>query len=346
MKVNRKELVDILSALRPGLEKKEIVQQTCHFIFFKDEIAVYNGSVCISFPFESETEFSVKGEEFFRLINGIPDEEIDLIIKNKTIQVLSENTSSKMALLSEELNILPEKIKLLEEKMSKWKVLPTNFLEALSLCYFSASPDLTKGVKACVCLLGDKCYATDTYRASLYEMNSVVEDDFNIPARTVMELIKFPVIEYCLSNNWLCFRTEEGLIFSCSHIEGQLPIDKIDKLLEELETLSVTEIPQELKQTITEVMMLASDDSHIGKNILISLGENKLLVKAQNELGYVEKNIEVDYENDPLAFATNSNFILQILEKSNEMYVGEKSLFFAIPNFKHVMMKSKKVEVK
>lgn len=341
MNVNRKELVNILSALRPGLNKKELIQQSSHFIFFKDKIAVYNDKICITHPYKSELEFSVKGEEFYQLLNGISDDELEFSIKEQKIKIKSESTKSTMALLAEDQKTVSSKIKLLEENMGKWHPLPNNFTEALALCYFSASPDLTMGVKACICIIKDMCYATDGYRACSYKMDIPIKYNFNIPAKSALELTKFPVTEYCFSGDkWLCFKTEEGVIFSCSIIEGEFPVDKCENIFSEVKNLFVVELPPEVKQLINEVLILASDDSHTGKSISITLEENMLYVKAENELGFVEKNTEIDYEEESISIFTNSNFFLQILERSCEMYIGKNTLFFAIPNFLHVMMKS------
>ena len=54
MKIDRKELRNILAAIKPGLGKKEFVNQTCHFMFFPDKIATFNERICIMHPFKKE----------------------------------------------------------------------------------------------------------------------------------------------------------------------------------------------------------------------------------------------------------------------------------------------------
>lgn len=340
MIVNRNELVPILSALRPGLNKKEFVQQSCHFLFFEDKIAVYNDKISITHPYQSESTFSVKGEEFYKILEGINDDDVDISIKNQKLKIKAKTTSSEMTLLTDDQNTIAKKINALEENMGGWKKLPDNFIEALTLCSFSASPDLTTGIKSCVCFVGDVAHASDGYRASRFFLNKKMPFDFNIPAKTAFELIKFPITECCISNKWLCFKTEEGVIFSCSSIEGEFPIEKANTLFSEMEKLEVIELPSELEKTIKEVLILASDDSSAGKKIDITLDENMLYVKAENELGYVKKTIEIDYEYEPVRIIVNSNFFIQILDKALEMYIGKQALFFATPNFNHVMTKT------
>ena len=340
MKIDRKELCDILGMLRPGLHKKENVQQSCHFIFLNNKIAVYNDKISITHPFECEEQFSVKGEEFFRLINGITDKEIDVTLKNSKIKIKSKNTSANMATLSEDQNVISEKINTLEKGMKKWKPLPPDFCEAISLCGFSASSDLSTGIRSCVCIVGDKCYSVDGFRGSSYTFKEEIEDILNIPIIAAIELMKFPVTKYCFSNNWICFKTEDDVVFSCASIDGDFPVDKLETVFNEIENLSVVELPSELKQTVEEVLMLASDDeTRAGKLVSIILEEGTLTVTANNDLGSVKKVIDVDFEEEPITMMINSTFLSQILNKSVEMYVGEKWLFFAMPDFRHTMAK-------
>jgi DNA polymerase III sliding clamp (beta) subunit (PCNA family) len=336
MEINKKELQNILSLLRPGLNKKELAEQSSHFIFFKDKIAVFNDKFCITHPFESEDVFSIKGEEFYRLISGISEDEITLTVVDTKIKIKSKSTSSTMSLLEEDRQSISEKIEMLEKRMGKWKPLPSDFITALSLCGFTTSTDLTQGVRACVCFNDNLCCSSDGYRVSKYEISQSLPE-INIPYKSAAELSKFPVIEYCFSDKWACFRTEENVIFSCSLITGDFPFEKAVSFFDELANLSVIELPVDLKQTIDETLMLAVDDSSFaGKVVFLHFENNQLSVLASNDLGNVSKTIECDYEEEPIDLEINSNFLSQILNKSTEMYIGTK-IFFVTPDFQYLM---------
>jgi DNA polymerase III sliding clamp (beta) subunit (PCNA family) len=341
MRIDTRELRNILSLLRPALNKRELAQQTSHFIFFKDKIAVFDTKICITHPFESDYVFSIKGEEFHRLINGISEDELTLTIDDKKTkaEIRTDSTSSTMKLLDEDQDKYSEKIKSLEKKMGKWKKLPKDFIEALSLCSFTTSTDLTEGVRTCICFKDDYAYSCDGHRVSRYKLSEPAEDDINVPIRAAIELIKFPVTEYCFSGEWLCFRTDEDVTFSCLAINGDFPFEKISKPFKELEELSTIELPEELKQTIDETLMLASEDTAFaGKIITLHLENNEILVTASNDLGNVSKRVSFDYEETPIDIKINSSFLYQILNKSTEMYIGEM-IFFVTPNFQHFMVK-------
>ena len=97
MKVKKSELVDALSKVKPGLAKKEIVEQATHFIFSQGEIITFNDQISIMHPFDCDFDFSVKGEEFFKIVSGITEEEIDLSLKDNTLHIKSKTINIRMA---------------------------------------------------------------------------------------------------------------------------------------------------------------------------------------------------------------------------------------------------------
>lgn len=338
MKVNRKELRDILSILSPGLAKREFVPQSTHFIFFENEVATFNDKILLTHPYTSETPFSVKGIEFFRLIDGITDEDIEITVVKGKVKVKSKGTSASMSTISEENNVLPESIELVEHSRKDWKPLPKDFLEGISLCSFSVSPDLTKGVLACVGVIGEYCYALDHARASVFQMDAALSEDLFIIGKEAMELAKFPVIEYCIGGNWGHFRTEDDVTFSCKLMKGSFPLAQVESTLEKMIDLPTIVLPAELKATVDNIVVLASDlIDKSGRLIMMDIRDGEVFVKASNELGHVEKTLPCKYDGPSISLRINSKFLSQILEKTTELSVQGHMLLFSSGSFSHLL---------
>lgn len=345
MKINRKELRDILAALKPGLSKREFVAQSCHFIFLKNEIVTFNDKICLMAPFESEKEFSVKGEEFFRLIDGMKGESLTLTIEKGKIKLRSEDTTSTMATLPEDQNTLPKIIEELKEKMTGYKLLPKDFLEGISLCSFSTSPDLSRGVLACVAVEGDSCYSIDANRSSCYKMKTKMKDSFFIVGKEAAELVKFPVVSYCTDGKWGHFKTKENVTFSCLLMSGTFPIEKMIPVFEKMKNLPCIELPSELKSAVANVKMLATDDmTRSGKAVHISLIDKEIVVKASNDLGQVEKILDWDYEGEEINISINSDLLSQILSRATSLSKDGDMLHFGAGSFQHILMAIPKTE--
>ena len=345
MKVDRIELRNKLAALRPGLAKREFVQQSCHFIFLKNEIVSFNDKIAIMVPFESEEEFSVKGEEFFRLIDGMKGETLTLTIEKGKVKLRSQDTTSTMATISEDQNTLPKVIEELKEKMTGYKLLPKDFLEGISLCSFSTSADLSRGVLACVAVDGDSCYSLDSNRSSMYKMKTKMRDSFFIVGREAVELVKFPVTSYCTDGKWCHFKTKEDVTFSCLLMTGEFPIKKMIPVFEKMKELPCIELPSELKTVVENVTVLAADDiTRSGKAVYISMADNEITVKASNDLGRVEKKLACDYEGDEINMIINSNLLSQILSRATSLSKDKDMLHFKAESFQHILMSIPKKE--
>lgn len=339
MKVDRLELRNILAALKPGLAKREFVQQACHFIFSGTDITTFNDKVCISHPFEMDASFSVKGEEFFRLIDGMTDTDVTISLVENKVKVRSKSTTASMATIADDQNTLPAIIETLKKGMKNWQPLPKNFTEGISLCSFSTSNDLTRGVDACVMVTDKFVLSKDTARASLFNMDGVVDDTLFIVGKEAMELSKFPVIEYCSDGKWGHFRTEDKVTFSCALLTGSFPIDKMFPVYENMSKLPHLDFPSDLKSTVDSTVMLAdvtSDKS--GKFVKIRIEQGEVFVKAENELGWVEKTIRAKYEGEPLDISINSKFLSQILDKATGLACQGNMVHFSSGSFQHIIM--------
>ena len=339
MKVNRLELRNILAALRPGLAKREFVAQLTHFMFLPEEIVTYNDKVCLIHPYETtENPFSIKGEEFFRIIDGMTDDEITIIVEETKIKIRSKSTSATMKILGEDLNKLPESIAELKKGQKGWKELPEDFLEGISLCSFSTSPDLSKGIMACVWIIGDTCYSLDHARSSRFKMSSEMPDTLYLIGKECAELVKFPVTEYCTDEKWAHFRTEDGVVFSCMPMKGSYPLEKVNAAYDTALHSSMVQLPKELKSIVDSVVVLAGLlENNVGRWIELTLQDDELFVKATSELGEVEKTIPCKYDADPISLRLNVKFLSQILDKATSLSKNEAMVHFKSGPFQHIM---------
>ena len=68
MKIKKLELINILQRVKPGLAKRDVIEQFTHFIFTGESVITYNDEICISHPLKTDFVCSAKSEEFFKAI--------------------------------------------------------------------------------------------------------------------------------------------------------------------------------------------------------------------------------------------------------------------------------------
>lgn len=338
MKVNRNDLLAVLSKVTPGLAKKEIVEQMAHIIFTKEYIATYNDMICIIHPFECDIEFSVKGDEFFKLLNGISESEITLELSDGNILVKSKGTKAKLSTVVGESAKVQHLVSAIRSEISVsdfYKPLPQEFSNGTYLCSFAANKDLATGARSCVAIKDDGVYAADNIRASMYVMDKAMSSML-LPAKTVAELAKYNAVEYGITENWVHFRNKDGVNFSSKMMKGDYPFDAVSSIFSDNEP--ILQFPKELKDLVSSVTMFAEGDIDINKMISVKITKNLITLFAEKERGSIEKYMAFEYTGEPISFLINPIFFTQVLNyATNFVLAGEHTAQFVSDNFYHIL---------
>lgn len=340
MKVEKGKFQAMLASVKPGLAKREIFEQATHFIFTGQHLMTYNDSVCISYPFESDFQCSVKAEDLYKTLNKIVADAVQISSAETKMSIKSTRTSLNLSTVVDE----DHKVADLAMKLQKstegeeWNPLPDNFIEGVSLCVFSASTDLTAGVLTGVLVQGDDIFTSDRHRASWFKLSHAINDVMIMRAKDALELIKFPLVKYQAHDNWLHFRTEEGVMFSVRSVLGEFrDIKWLFEETEKAEADAFFKLPDDLKDTL-EIAIVMAEDEGIHTNVSISIGNNVFRCYASKRRGEVERSLSVKYTRDPVEFKINPKFLLQALSSgTTTMSLRSSRAFMSSGSFKHVM---------
>jgi DNA polymerase III sliding clamp (beta) subunit (PCNA family) len=336
MKINREEFLKVLALVRPGLSKKEIVEQSIHFIFDGENISTYNDYICISHPFKTDFKCSIKAEEFYKLLQSMKEDNI-IIDCDKDMLVKINGKSSRAGLTAIKEGKIDEYIKELDTKnIKRWRVLPKDFIEGVFLCMFSVSKDMTSGTLSCLSIKDDNISSSDNLRISRYTMEDSIKNEVLIPLQSVIELVKYPVVKYCLVDSWIHFKTEEGIIFSSRIMKGDFP--DIDNFFE-LKGTSI-KLPKELQSALqmTKIVVENSIDV-IDQKIEINISKELITCRGDGNTSWAEKDVPCIYKGKEIKFLVNPVFFTEILNKTVSVVIGEgKALFKSADNFKHIMV--------
>lgn len=331
MKTKREDLLKALSLVSSGLKQTNIIEQSSHFIFQDNHIITYNDSVSVVIPFEHDLKCSISSSEFLSILKGLKAK--ILLLKQKTNKIFIKTQSTKAELACVVDGSINDYIDSLElQKKRKWKKLTEDFFQGLKMCMFSASKDESVPYLTCLNVNKDSVYSTDDLRISKYNLTSPIKDSFLIPANAVKELLKYKITSYCLEDAWVYFKNEDGLIF-CSRIV----VDEYPDVEAEFtfEGKNIT-LPEKLIDSITTASILAEGDSDIDKKIMVVIDDGKIKVKGENNLGWIESEIEMK-EKTKIEFEINPYHFSEILKMTQQMMVGEDRALFEMDNFKHLV---------
>jgi len=335
MKIKRQDLIDILAGLKPALAKTEIINQATHFIFTGEQILTYNDRICIRHPFTSDFSGSVPSDEFYKVLNQMSGDEINLEVKDGMLLFSSGELKGALSISSDgDIISLVELLDVPSFESKGWKSLPDNFKEAITFCMFSASKVLSLDVLSALFVDTDRVISSDNMRISIYFLNGSLECGFLLPVSAVEELVKLAKItDFILGDSWIHFRLVDKVIFSCRLFLGQ-DYHMVDDIFD-FETCEVT-LPNGLKSSIEATSVLASGNE-TEKIIDVLIDKGRVKCKGQKEIGWVESDQKIDYNGPEVRFGIHPHLLLQILNQTSVMEYGEGKAIFKSDSFEHLI---------
>ncbi len=305
MKLNREKLLNTLKAIKPGLANKEMLEQSTSFVFSKGRAYTYNDEIAISHPVARSLKGAVQAEELYKLLERYKDEELDIEITDNEFKIKSKRSSAGIALQAE--ITLP-----LDEigKPDKWKPLPKTFKDAVKFCRYSASKDLIRPVLTCLHINGKYIEACDGFRITQYDMKiKFGNDKLLLPAEAANTLAGYDPKEYSITKGWAHFQNSDRTIFSCRTGEGNYP-----DLSKFLKTKGIKfEFPKELLEVLERADVFSSDGDLSQPTVKINLSKDKMTIESSNSAGWFKENIRVKYNDNPLSFKANPEFLKHML---------------------------------
>lgn len=344
MKVNREELEKILAGVKPGLAKKEIIEEQGHFLFTGKEIATYNEEFCIAHSFSTDFSCSVKASHLYKIINRLRAEEIELEFdeENGKLIIKTERSENELQTVTESetmkktVSVQNELKKGIKKEDDFWNDLPENFLTGASLCSFAASKDLLSE-RSCVYVFQKNLLCSDGRRISWFTMDKEMKGGFLIRATATKDLDNIKANQYGETESWLHFMGE-GICFSMRKIKGQYD-EKYMALFDEDFSVARIRLPEDVSYVVESSSVLAEDSDLMDRNVIITLEENELKCSWKGDKGKQKHSTEIKFNKDPVSFAINPSFFLQALAAGvTTMSIGDRQVLLRGENFRHIVV--------
>lgn len=336
--LQRKELLQALDAVKAGLAKEEIIEQSTHFVFMDEIIATYNNDICVIYPLLTQMKCSIDSTKLYGLVQGISDDEtISMKMEKDRISIKTKNIRSTIncvegSPINDYISSIRESLK--STKGMKWESLPKNFGDAVSACLFSVSKNAVVE-EAFHSIFVNKKYiiSSDGLRISRYTMSKGVKESFLIPFSAATELIRYKLTDYCCGDSWIHFKTEDNAYFNCRRIDSTFP--ETDKFFT-INGKSV-ELPEALIDVVKNISVFTDGSSEMDKRINLQFTKGMITCRAEDESGWIERDIETEYKGRDVSVDIHPIFFQQILKKVANMTIGETSALFTTEKFEHVL---------
>lgn len=330
MKINRQEFIQALKQVSPGLANNAFIEGTDHFMFNNDFIYAFNDEITITKTFITKVNGSVNGPSLLKLLEKLKEEDVFISQEKNNLKIVSGRTEANLKLIPDIKIELPFKT----SELNKWRKLPTNFIEALSFCIFSAATNDNRECFNCLFITEDNIIACDNLRVTKYNLDSKIKEPFLIPKNSVQHLIKYNPIKYSLeTDGWVHFIDNDQVVFSARTVVNDFP-DITD--LFNIEGKRIR-LPKEFAEAVSRADILVTADFDQDRYITVIVDKNTITCKGSGIHGTIKETMKQEYTGDILKFTAHPTHLQDILNRVQSTKVGEDKLLFSGKNFKHVI---------
>lgn len=329
--MDRKELINAIKAIKPGLTRDNIVEQAEFISFNEDEIVSYNNEVSISYPYESGLTGAVKGNELLKILTAMPDG-IKITSKKDKLIIAKKDKKNK---ITASLKLLPVQTDIWPEIPEDFETLPENIVKALKFCMFSTAADPAMGALNSIYIENESVLSCDNFRATQYELDGIITAPLLIPLKLAKVLVDYPIIKYAQDDSWLYFEDEQGVIICCKKVEYEYPTEQVRGLFNS-DGESIT-LPDDFRTTLDRSEILSQIDIENQKIVKLELLNGKMIISSSGDIGQYKEELAIKYSGQELTIMVNPVHMKQILTDCSEFLLTESNINFKTETFNHVI---------
>lgn len=329
MTFDRKKLLAILSAVLPGIAKKELIEQSSCFIFTAGEVISYNDEISIRALLDlGNFQGAVPAIPLITLLEKLSDDIV--IIEHKSSRLMIKGKRKRGLLRTHSEIILPVKRPELPKKLKK---LPADFGDVITTAASSASPHDTRIIFTAVNITEQCAEATDNQQITQVSFKTPCPLSFLIPAAQAQMIASYAPTHVYLGDGWVYFRTKTGILISCRTIAGTFP--DIAPLL----TIKGVRIrfPKMTQDAITRTMIFLDTEFEKEYYITISISDNSFRLHSEGTKGSFDEILPVKYTGKPVAFDIHPQLLESALTRLRDIIIGERALLLKGEYFTHAV---------
>ena len=329
-KINRKQLLEILNILRPGVSIKDIVEHADSFIFKDGLVWSYNDEIAVSHPLPEGFDLTgaVLAEPLLKILDKLADEEIQLETDEKEVRIKTKSSNVGIPLKTSD-NFLVDAIPMPKDK--EWKKIPEGLIKAISLAARSASSDMSKPVLTHLNIIKGQVIGCNNFSLTVCEVEGVLPWPL-LPAALSPHLTKFEPDMVAFKEGWAHFVNKNDCVLSCRTGTGEYP--DVSGLLK-VKGKEIT-FPKELVAILERAGIFAQTDFASDQRVTLSAKDKELKVEGRGPVGWFEETVGIESDEE-FSFSVHPTYITSAMDFGRKMVLGEKALLIKGKNLVHVV---------
>lgn len=336
-----KALLHALNMVLPAVERKALISQYDHFVFYKGNVSTYNGKLFFSHPVDTELNCSVAASDLLEVLKTVDSPDVELVLTDRTLAVLSKDVEANLSTEVHEESVV-QAITSMNLDSIDWKTahdVPKDFITGIEYCLFSVSKDASNIQNLHnIHVVDNVIESGDGFRCSEYVMDGSM-DDILIPSSSAIVLTKQQPVLYTVTGGWIHFMDKNDVVFSVRVGDGDFP--DVSRVIEIAEkgTDKVT-LPDALRDVLGKFTNISDGSLDVYKFVEISIKDGKLVCSTNKATCNIKKTIDYSDSSVDIKFVISPVFLASVMDKTSVVNVNAECnmALFSVSNFTHVVV--------
>lgn len=324
------DLKRTLELVKPGLARKELLEQSTSIIFRKNHIFTFNDEVAVVAPLDTGITGAVPSDPLYAFLGKL-GEGADINIESQENEFKFSSGRNRAGIRRDEEIKLP-----LDEEIpepEEWEELPEKFLEALRRILFSCSGSGHRPILTCIHITEDWMESCDGYRMTRAKIQWGSEDNLCIVGKNLEKLSQYSPSHFGFSPNWIQFKNKDGVRYAVRIVDGEYP--DLDKFTE-VEGEEV-EFPPEMENALDWAAVIVDSSIKFTQKIDVSIGKGQCTVKGEGPEGWAEQSVRMKYSGKPIIFQAHPQMLKEMVKLARKITIGDKSVKIEAEDFVHIV---------
>lgn len=324
------DLKRTLELVKPGLARKELLEQSTSIIFRKNHIFTFNDEVAVVAPLDTGITGAVPSDPLYAFLGKL-GEGADINIESQENEFKFSSGRNRAGIRRDEEIKLP-----LDEEIpepEEWEELPEKFLEALRRILFSCSGSGHRPILTCIHITEDWMESCDGYRMTRAKIQWRSEDNLCIVGKNLEKLSQYSPSHFGFSPNWIQFKNKDGVRYAVRIVDGEYP--DLDKFTE-VEGEEV-EFPPEMENALDWASIIVDSSVKSTQKIDVSIGKGQCTVKGEGPEGWAEQSVRMKYSGKPIIFQAHPQMLKEMVKLARKITIGDKSVKIEAEDFVHIV---------
>ena len=320
MRIARETLYGKLKLVSPGLSPREFIEQSSCFVFKDGQVVTFNDEIACRIESGLSITGAVQSNLLLEILEKLPDDELD-VLDDGDGELRFKGKGRNFSVTRDASIFLPvDRV----ENPEKWRSLPDGFLQAIGLVGHCVSGDESKFVLTCVNLEAEWVEACDNYQAMRCAISTGLKRSVLVRGASIAHIVGLGMSEISLTKNWVHFRNEAGLVFSCRRFREDYP--DLAPLLDVEKGHPIT-LPKGLSDATERAAIFAKDNSgDTVVKVILDGKRHKLRISGQGVTGTYNETKRTTYDGPRIEFLISPGLLRHVSDNYSDAEISETKL--------------------